>query len=215
MKYIASIRPKAEPYGICRIVPPSSWRPPCPLKEKNVWEASKFATRVQRVDKLQNRNSMRKFPKSQNHARKKRRRCTRMGADCPGGGRGFGDDGNCEAEIFGFEPGPMFTLGAFEKYADDFKTQYFSKNEHVTDIGSHLSEVKERWEPSVENIEGEYWRMVEKPTEEIEVCLEILMQLYLHKLIYTCSHIPSPLLWLARLYCALLLCASTNHLLVL
>ncbi|XP_004302095.1 PREDICTED: putative lysine-specific demethylase JMJ16 [Fragaria vesca subsp. vesca] len=169
LKYIASIRPKAEPYGICRIVPPSSWRPPCPLKEKNVWEASKFATRIQRVDKLQNRNSMRKIPKSQNHARKKRRRCTRMGADCPGGGRGFGDDGNCEAEIFGFEPGPMFTLGAFEKYADDFKTQYFSKNEHVTDIGSHLSEVKERWEPSVENIEGEYWRMVEKPTEEIEV----------------------------------------------
>ncbi|XP_050381077.1 putative lysine-specific demethylase JMJ16 [Argentina anserina] len=169
LKYIASIRPKAEPYGICRIVPPSSWRPPCPLKEKNVWETSKFATRVQRVDKLQNRNSMRKIPKSQNHMKKKRRRCTRMGADCPGGGRGFGDDGNCEAERFGFEPGPEFTLGAFEKYADDFKNQYFSKNEHVTGIGGHLSEVKERWEPSVENIEGEYWRMVEKPTEEIEV----------------------------------------------
>ena len=39
---------KAEEYGICRIVPPSSWRPPCPLKEKNIWENSKFATRVQR-----------------------------------------------------------------------------------------------------------------------------------------------------------------------
>ncbi|XP_062006554.1 putative lysine-specific demethylase JMJ16 [Rosa rugosa] len=169
LKYIASIRPKAEPYGICRIVPPSSWRPPCPLKEKNVWETSKFATRVQRVDKLQNRDSMRKMPKGHNHTRKKRRRCTRMGADCPAGGRGSGDDGICETERFGFEPGPEFTLGAFEKYADDFKTQYFSKNEHFTDIGGYLSEVKERWEPSVENIEGEYWRMVEKPTEEIEV----------------------------------------------
>ncbi|PQP94722.1 hypothetical protein Pyn_17558 [Prunus yedoensis var. nudiflora] len=54
LNYIASIRAKAEPYGICRIVPPSSWRPPCPLKEKDIWETSKFATRVQRVDKLQN-----------------------------------------------------------------------------------------------------------------------------------------------------------------
>nr|XP_028945771.1 putative lysine-specific demethylase JMJ16 [Malus domestica] len=64
LKYIASIRAKAEPYGICRIVPPSSWRPPCPLKEKPIWSASKFSTRVQRVDKLQNRDSMRKVPKS-------------------------------------------------------------------------------------------------------------------------------------------------------
>ncbi|PQQ18941.1 hypothetical protein Pyn_22518 [Prunus yedoensis var. nudiflora] len=140
----ASIRAKAEPYGICRIVPPSSWRPPCPLKEKDIWETSKFATRVQRVDKLQKRDSMRKIPKNHNHMRKKRRRCTRMGADCPSGGRGSGDDGYCEAERFGFEPGPEFTLETFERYADDFKTQYFSKNEHITDIG-------------------------ERPTEEIEV----------------------------------------------
>ncbi|PQP94723.1 putative lysine-specific demethylase JMJ16 [Prunus yedoensis var. nudiflora] len=101
--------------------------------------------------------------------RKKRRRCTRMGADCPSGGRGSGDDGYCEAERFGFEPGPEFTLETFERYADDFKTQYFSKNEHITDIGGNLSKLKEGWEPSVENIEGEYWRMVERPTEEIEV----------------------------------------------
>lgn len=99
-----------------------------------------------------------------------------MGADCPSGGRGSGE-GNCEAERFGFEPGPEFTLETFEKYADDFKTQYFSKNEHVTDIGGHLIKLKERWEPSVENIEGEYWRMVEKPTEEIEVCLERFIQI--------------------------------------
>ncbi|MCD9638189.1 hypothetical protein HAX54_022010 [Datura stramonium] len=48
-----------------------------------------------------------------------------------------------------------FTLDAF-KYADDFKAQYFRKNEG-------------QCRPSLENIEGEYWRMVEKPTEEIEV----------------------------------------------
>ncbi|MCD9638193.1 hypothetical protein HAX54_022014, partial [Datura stramonium] len=59
-------------------------------------------------------------------------------------------------ERFGFEPGPEFTLDAFQKYADDFKAQYFRQNDG-------------QCEPSLENIEGEYWRMVEKPTEEIEV----------------------------------------------
>ncbi|XP_047306270.1 putative lysine-specific demethylase JMJ16 [Impatiens glandulifera] len=35
LNYIASIRPTAEKYGICRIVPPPSWKPPCSsLKEK-------------------------------------------------------------------------------------------------------------------------------------------------------------------------------------
>ncbi|KAI3701237.1 hypothetical protein L2E82_45886 [Cichorium intybus] len=31
LKYISSIRKKVEAYGICRIVPLSSWKPPCPL----------------------------------------------------------------------------------------------------------------------------------------------------------------------------------------
>ncbi|KAI3768119.1 hypothetical protein L2E82_18551 [Cichorium intybus] len=31
LKYISSIREKVEGYVICRIVPPSSWKPPCPL----------------------------------------------------------------------------------------------------------------------------------------------------------------------------------------
>ncbi|KAL8461502.1 hypothetical protein ACS0TY_032832 [Phlomoides rotata] len=44
LNYISSIRPKAERYGICRIVPPSSWTPPCPLKEKNIQERSTFST---------------------------------------------------------------------------------------------------------------------------------------------------------------------------
>ncbi|KAM1039047.1 hypothetical protein ACFX13_034376 [Malus domestica] len=168
LKYIASIRPKAEPYGICRIVPPSSWKPPCPLKEKAIWGTSTFFTRVQRVDKLQNRDSMRKVPKSHSHMRKKRR-STRMGTDHQSGGRGSGDDGGCEAERFGFEPGPEFTLETFERYADDFKAQYFSKNEHIPSIGGNFAKLKECWEPSVGSIEGEYWRMVERPTEEIEV----------------------------------------------
>jgi len=60
-------------------------------------------------------------------------------------------------ERFGFEPGPEFTLQTFKKYADDFSDQYFNK-----DACGDLP-------PSVEDIEGEYWRIVESPTEEIEV----------------------------------------------
>ena len=67
-----------------------------------------------------------------------------------------------ELETFGFEPGPGFTLKDFKKYADEFKAQYFKKSETSTD-----SECT--WEPAVEDVEGEYWRIVDKATEEIEV----------------------------------------------
>ncbi|XWS42575.1 hypothetical protein CRYUN_Cryun16bG0026100 [Craigia yunnanensis] len=172
LKYIASIRPRAEQYGICRIVPPSSWKPPCPLKEKNMWENSSFATRLQRVDKLQNRGSMRKMSKVTSNMRRKRRRCMRMVVDCgydSGSISESADAGFCEVERFGFEPGPEFTLDKFQKYADDFKAQYFRRKENDVDMGGKMTILPEHHEPSVENIEGEYWRLVEKATEEIEV----------------------------------------------
>ncbi|GMH13215.1 hypothetical protein Nepgr_015056 [Nepenthes gracilis] len=166
IKYIASIRPKAEPYGICRIVPPPSWKPPCLLKEKRIWESSRFATRMQRVDKLQNRDPTRKLSKIHNHRRKKRRICSRMGIDSGPGSASILDLGEAG---FGFEPGPEFTLDAFQRYADDFKEQYFRRPEPNQYSGVDLTNHPGGWEPSVDAIEGEYWRVVEKPTEEIEV----------------------------------------------
>ncbi|GAB2277626.1 hypothetical protein Dimus_012334 [Dionaea muscipula] len=164
IKYIARIRPKAESYGICRIVPPPSWKPPCLLKEKHIWEHSTFATRIQRVDKLQNRGQSQKLSELHNHTSKKRRRCSRMGGDCgPIDALDPGEAG------FGFEPGPEFTLDAFQTYADDFKVQYFRKTVDNQYSRINLTNIPKKWEPSVETIEGEYWRMVEKPTEEIEV----------------------------------------------
>ncbi|XP_078161022.1 lysine-specific demethylase JMJ703-like isoform X2 [Carex rostrata] len=149
LKYIESIRPQAELYGICRIVPPWTWRPPCQLKAKNIWENSKFATRVQRLDKLQNRETANKSCQNQNTMRK-RRKVVENGTNQAGK--------NLSAvERFGFEPGPEFTLDTFKKYSDDFRREYFGDN---TNPG---------FEPSVENIEGEYWRIVEKPTAELEV----------------------------------------------
>ncbi|RDX72390.1 putative lysine-specific demethylase JMJ16, partial [Mucuna pruriens] len=165
LKYISSIRSRAEPYGICRIVPPSSWKPPCPLKERSIWEGTKFSTRVQRIDKLQNRDSMRKMSRIQSNMKRKRRRGSRMGVDnSRGPNAGF-----CEVETFGFEPGPEFTLETFQRYAEDFQLKYFRKNENVSHLGANTTILNGTSEPSVENIEGEYWRMVESPTEEIEV----------------------------------------------
>ncbi|KAL2549164.1 putative lysine-specific demethylase JMJ16 [Forsythia ovata] len=172
LNYIASIRSKAEIYGICRIVPPPSWQPPCPLKENNIWDRSKFTTRIQRIDKLQNRDIVRKILRLNQHKRRKRRRCMKNEVDRGYGNEDIkipGDVGLYEAERFGFEPGPEFTLDTFQKYADDFKAQYFRKNNNSSETGGNKTMLEEQWQPLIENIEGEYWRTVEKPTEEIEV----------------------------------------------
>lgn len=71
-------------------------------------------------------------------------------------------------EKFGFQSGSDFTLEAFGKYAKDFKDQYFGIG-HNESPDSCKDENVEGWELSVQEIEGEYWRIVEKPTEEVEV----------------------------------------------
>lgn len=53
LAYIAAIRPEAEQYGACKIIPPWSWRPPFALDRK----AFRFKTRVQSVHELQERSS--------------------------------------------------------------------------------------------------------------------------------------------------------------
>ncbi|KAJ3669561.1 hypothetical protein LUZ60_011511 [Juncus effusus] len=139
LNYIESIRIHAEKYGICRIIPPSSWKPP---KAQNKWGNSQFVTRVQQIDKLQNREAA---PKR-----------TRQTADVT-------DDviiePNQAVERFGFLRGPTFNLEMFQKYADSFKEQYFQSDEKKGNILNI----------SVDDVEGEYWRIVEKPTESIEV----------------------------------------------
>uniref|UniRef100_A0A5B7AGW7 Putative lysine-specific demethylase JMJ18 isoform X1 n=1 Tax=Davidia involucrata TaxID=16924 RepID=A0A5B7AGW7_DAVIN len=165
--YIATIRPKAEPYGICRIVPPASWTPPCPLKDKSVWEHAKFSTRIQQVDLLQNREPMRK----KNRGRKrKRRRHSRMGSSRrhPGSEGSEGNTTSDTEEKFGFQPGSDFTLNDFQKFANYFKECYFGKKDEKD--YSNVDEIEHKiWEPSVEDIEGEYWRIIEQPTDEVEV----------------------------------------------
>lgn len=77
--YIASILPKAEVYGICRIVPPS-WQPPCLIEEKNIWEDSTFATHVKWIDGLQNQYLHSKIARFEGNVKGKKRRSLRIGS---------------------------------------------------------------------------------------------------------------------------------------
>ncbi|XP_059667390.1 lysine-specific demethylase JMJ18-like [Cornus florida] len=165
--YIAKIRPKAESYGICRIVPPPSWTPPCPLKDESIWEHAKFSTRVQQVDLLQNREPMRK----KNRGRKRKRRShSRMGTSrrrsSPEGSEGINISDTDEK--FGFQSGSDFTLKEFQEFSNYFKECYFGTKDMEDDSNTDGVEHK-RWEPKVEDIEGEYWRIIEQPTDEVEV----------------------------------------------
>ena len=51
LEYIASIRPIAEAFGLCKIVPPASWAPPFALNKATF----SFKTRVQTISELQER----------------------------------------------------------------------------------------------------------------------------------------------------------------
>ncbi|KAJ6301177.1 hypothetical protein OIU77_015481 [Salix suchowensis] len=158
--YISKIRAKAESYGICRIVPPPSWSPPCCLKDKDIWEHAKFSTRIQYVELLQNREPMKKKSKS----RKRKRRYSRMGTTRRRKRKLTDSSIEGNDETFGFHSGSDFTLEEFEKEAAYFKECYFGTKDPMDD-GTET----QKWEPSVEDIEGEYWRIVEKPTDEVKV----------------------------------------------
>ncbi|KAJ8273294.1 hypothetical protein GJAV_G00099900 [Gymnothorax javanicus] len=47
MTYLDSVRSRAEPYGLCRVIPPPDWRPECKLKDE-----MRFVTQVQHIHKL-------------------------------------------------------------------------------------------------------------------------------------------------------------------
>ncbi|EOA18917.1 hypothetical protein CARUB_v10007549mg, partial [Capsella rubella] len=162
LSYIEKLRSKAESYGICRIVPPVAWRPPCPLKDKKIWEKSKFPTRIQLIDLLQNREPIKKSTKS----KKRKRRRVKTGYTRRRRDSGCDTSSSSENEgKFGFQTGPDFTLEEFQKYDEYFKDCYFETHDQSS---SRASEIK-KFKPKVKDIEGEYWRIVEQATDEVEV----------------------------------------------
>ncbi|XP_047981722.1 putative lysine-specific demethylase JMJ16 isoform X1 [Salvia hispanica] len=164
LKYIANIRPRAENYGICRIVPPPSWRPPCLLENKEIWEASKFSSHVQKIDGLQKLFSKRKGSRLHEKIETAMPKDAKIGKlDSSNECVGDSEEDKALDLVSNFESGPEFTLKSFKKYADDFKVQYFRENDTVAASGPKRSE------PLIARVESEYWRIVEKPREEIEV----------------------------------------------
>ncbi|XP_077982558.1 uncharacterized protein LOC144437489 [Glandiceps talaboti] len=48
--YIQQITPKAQPFGMCKVIPPQGWRPECKLNDE-----MRFTTQIQYVHKMQKR----------------------------------------------------------------------------------------------------------------------------------------------------------------
>ncbi|XP_071721603.1 putative lysine-specific demethylase JMJ16 isoform X2 [Rutidosis leptorrhynchoides] len=144
LQYIAKIRPKAEKYGICRIIPPATWKPPSLIKGSKV-DTSKFGTHVQQIDALKDLHSKRTLNKIIEQTKEEKKISETKLEYAP--------------NAFEFERGPEFTLSAFKVYAEQFKRSYFQKKDIFTDYRS------KDWV----NVEGEYWRIVQYPTEEIQV----------------------------------------------
>nr|XP_043622742.1 probable lysine-specific demethylase JMJ14 [Erigeron canadensis] len=159
--YISKIRPQAKAYGICRIVPPTSWKPPCPLMEESFWHEAKFSTRIQQVDLLQNREPMKK-----KRRRKRRRTSAKTVA------RRTNSESNASSDSddkFGFRSGSDFTLQEYVDFAVNFKKHYFGMYDENPTTTDDNEEKEEWWGPSIREIEGEYWRIIEQPTDEVEV----------------------------------------------
>ncbi|XP_047167172.1 putative lysine-specific demethylase JMJ16 isoform X2 [Vigna umbellata] len=175
LTYIASVRSKAETYGICRIVPPTCWKPPCFLQREHIWEKSEFVAQIQRIDGHQVRRidgHQEIMASACENTKTKRKRDVEVALGSQLCKRNTSNPNNhnveeCDCES---EPGPKFSLKTFKEYADVFKNQYFNYNDKKKFIGSSIKlAIPEQSEPSVENIEGEYGRIVQNPSEEIEV----------------------------------------------
>ncbi|KAM3361703.1 hypothetical protein P3S68_016557 [Capsicum galapagoense] len=75
--------------------------------------------------------------------------------------RSLGSESNthsdCNDDKFGFQSGPEFIFEEFEAFTKEFKELYFGTNDN------------EVWRPSIKEIKGDYWCIIEKPTDEVEV----------------------------------------------
>ncbi|CAD7704764.1 unnamed protein product [Ostreobium quekettii] len=168
MAYIAKIRPEAEKYGICMIVPPDPWEPPFNLKEEleGIKQDFKFCPKLQSTNSLCVRPADLRSPQS-----------SRPSSDT-GSSPTVTDDENDEDDeddVFGFaqldEP---HTLKSFLAYANWAKAAHFSSR--PTNQADEPTSGATNWTdyPSVSDVEGEFWRILggvgaeEEDEEEVE-----------------------------------------------
>ncbi|KAJ0258766.1 inactive lysine-specific demethylase JMJ19 [Hirschfeldia incana] len=144
LTYTASLRDKAEPYGICCVVPPPSWKPPCLLEDKEIWEVSKFDTQVQLFDANDTMVKKEEADDDDN------------------------DDHTSESVKFcRVERGTRKTLETFKNFADSYKKKHFSAEDEV--LGSKSSSTPSVKPEPIAYVEKEYRQLVESPLVEIEV----------------------------------------------
>lgn len=173
-----------------------------------MWESSKFKTYVQRINELQRVYSDSKLQGINKKVMGKKRRILDMSLECGSGEECTTDHEQTgyHAERFEFEPGPEFTLETFEKYANEFKGQYFCIKGKDTGLDDNSLVIGNHWKPSVEIIEGEYRRNIENPSEEIEVCWrkhdESLYELFYALFVYLAAFLVI-VLWCFRCFVVL------------
>jgi histone demethylase JARID1 len=139
--------------------------------EKDIWENAEFSTRIQQIDLLQNREPMKK--KSRGRKRKRRSRKNSKTGTCRRVSNSASEAKNASEadEKYGFQSGSDFTFKDFQQYAKYFKECYFGLKDANEDGKVSDNNQQKRRMPSEEEIEGEYWRIVEQPTDEVEVVL--------------------------------------------
>eukprot|EP00890_Picochlorum_soloecismus_P002883 jgi/Picsp_1/3596/NSC_06433-R1_probable lysine-specific demethylase jmj14-like len=166
--YISKITPEASKFGLAHIIPPPGWDPPCALAHGTngiELESFEFVVRSQPTSYLCCRDAVPGVCSS----RYKGDRSTHVGTS----------DNLASKEDFGFVPlEKKQNLRSFSAYADWAKAMHFSQPE-PRGQGMSTKGIRREFlpsnhpmqcDPSVEEVEAEFWRIVEQgsPGEEVE-----------------------------------------------
>lgn len=170
--YITKIMPEAEQYGIAHIVPPLSFQPPFALlkgTDGNSIDSFKFALKKQPTSRLCYRKGTSSFGNGNSAG-------TRYGGTSTTTNTTIHNNTSTTthaADFFGFQTTEQqYTLPAFAAYADWAKQLHFSAPA-PTNAGTSSApalrppslprHTEPAVEPSIEDIESEFWRIVHSP----------------------------------------------------
>ncbi|KAL0710983.1 hypothetical protein Bca4012_017961 [Brassica carinata] len=145
LSYIASLRDISEPHGICCVVPPPSWDPPCLLGERKIWEGSRFFSQVQIFDGVRTDD-----PKIKKEA------------DADSDDDTFDKVKFCRTEL-----GNEYILETFKNFADSYLESHFRVKEKVL-ASIYSSPSVDPW-PMVADVEKEFRKLLENPLVELGV----------------------------------------------
>ncbi|DBA81611.1 TPA: hypothetical protein ACH3X1_007371 [Trebouxia sp. C0004] len=183
LAYIEKIKPEGEKAGICCIVPPPGWAPPFALeKGTNGMSAESFRFLIRRqltshlCMRLPNTSRRRKAAASGRYGAGKVSSGANVdGAPAP---EEFEENGK-EEEVgeFGFHTlDRTHTLKSFASSADWVKSLHFGDPKPATDPSAAVERLSKRRklgsytgpEPTIQEIEGEFWRVIEAPDDVLE-----------------------------------------------